>query len=240
MSGLLEASQRPLRGGVIWLLRHRLRPIPSGEGLPIWCSTARVCPSSGQVRGRLRNTWPQPAWLADAPPWRRSVRRDPRPPRCQSGAPRGGVGGFVRRRGGIARRGPTVGLAVSGSRPPRGLPRAAFGTTTASCGPLGVGGRPPVPIPMPAPGATGGGVRGLTGLSVRTGVNVTVGASGSARRAAHRYRSAKAVTLLLCVQARRRSATSGVPRWRTRSLGPFRAGWRNCLRRRLAPRGASG
>ena len=45
---------------------------------------------------------------------------------------------------------------------------AASGTTTASCGPLGVGGRPPVPIPMPAPGATGGGVRGLTGLSVRT------------------------------------------------------------------------
>ena len=27
----------------------------------------------------------------------------------------------------------------------------ASGTTTASCGPLGVGGRPPVPIPMPAP-----------------------------------------------------------------------------------------
>ena len=40
----------------MWLLRRRLRPIPSGEGLPISCSTARVCPSSGQVRGRLRNT----------------------------------------------------------------------------------------------------------------------------------------------------------------------------------------
>ena len=84
----------------------------------------------GRCVGGCEPRWPRPAWLTDAPPWRRSVRCAPRPPRCQSGAPRGGVGGSVRRRGGgvgrgggIARRGPTVGLAVSGSRPPRGLPR---------------------------------------------------------------------------------------------------------------------
>ena len=52
--------------------------------------------------------WPRLAWLAEAPPWRRSVRRDPRPPRYQSGAPRGGVGACVRRRGGVA--------AAAGSR----------------------------------------------------------------------------------------------------------------------------
>ena len=75
--------------------------------------------------GGCETRWPQPAWLADAPPWRRSST--PRPVRCPpwrcgrlcAAAWRGGCG----RGGGIARRGPTVGLAVSGSRLPRGLPR---------------------------------------------------------------------------------------------------------------------
>ena len=37
-------------------LRRRLRPVPPGEGASISCSTARGCPSSGQVSGRPRNT----------------------------------------------------------------------------------------------------------------------------------------------------------------------------------------
>ena len=48
----------------------------------------------------------------------------PVPPVAVWAALCGGVAGVWPRRGGIARRGPTVGLAVSGSRPPRGLPRA--------------------------------------------------------------------------------------------------------------------
>ena len=55
-----------------------------------------------------------------------------------TGAPRGGVGGFVRRcggcvgrGGGIARRGPAVGVAVSGSRPPGVVPPVQTSRPTA-------------------------------------------------------------------------------------------------------------
>ena len=64
------------------------------------CPAPRPLGSSASDEPR----WPRLAWLAEAPPWRRLVRRDPRPPRYQSGAPRGGVGACVRRRGGWPRR----------------------------------------------------------------------------------------------------------------------------------------
>ena len=53
---------------------------PAGEGILISCLTAQVCPSSGTGEWARRETrWPRQAWLAEAPPWRRSVRRDPCP-----------------------------------------------------------------------------------------------------------------------------------------------------------------
>ena len=117
MSGLLEASKRPLRGGCLAVeAPSATDPVRRGPPHLVLDRTGSV-PRQGRCVGGCDTRWPRPAWLADAPPWRRSVRRDPRPPRCQSGAP-------PWRCGGIARRGPTVGLAVSGSRPPRGLPRA--------------------------------------------------------------------------------------------------------------------
>ena len=94
---------------------------PARRGSPSRARPPGSVPRRGQCVGGRDSRWPR---LADAPPWRRSVRRDPRPPQCPSGATRGGVGGVVRRCGGcgrgdgIARRGPTVGLAVRGSRSP--------------------------------------------------------------------------------------------------------------------------
>ena len=57
---------------------------PARARASLSCLTARVCLSSGPVRGRLR-----PAWLTDAPLWRRSVRRDPRPPAARPVPPCG-------------------------------------------------------------------------------------------------------------------------------------------------------
>ena len=36
-------------------------------------------PRRGRGVGDRETRWPRPTWLAEAPPWRRSVRRDPRP-----------------------------------------------------------------------------------------------------------------------------------------------------------------
>ena len=56
-------------------LRRRLRSVPPGESLHL------VFDSTGLsiVVGGRETRWPRQAWLAEAPPWRRSVRRDPRP-----------------------------------------------------------------------------------------------------------------------------------------------------------------
>ena len=61
-------------------LRRRLRPVSRPARASISCSTARVCPSSeaGEWAAAKHGGRGQ-TWLAEAPPWRRSVRRDPRP-----------------------------------------------------------------------------------------------------------------------------------------------------------------
>ena len=62
-------------------LRRRLRPVPPGEGLHfVLDSTGLSLVGAGEWAaakhgGRGRT------WLAEAPPWRRSVRRDPCPTR---------------------------------------------------------------------------------------------------------------------------------------------------------------
>ena len=59
-------------------LRRRLRRSRPAKA-SISCSTARVCPSSEQVSGLLRNTVAAADAAGGSSPWRRSVRRDPRP-----------------------------------------------------------------------------------------------------------------------------------------------------------------
>ena len=59
-------------------LTRRLRPVPPGEGLHLVLdSTGLSIVGAGGVGGR-DTRWPRQTWLAEAPPWRRSVRRDPR------------------------------------------------------------------------------------------------------------------------------------------------------------------
>ena len=60
-------------------LRRRLRPVPPGEGLHLVLdSTGLSIVGAGEVGGR-ETRWLRPAWLEEAPSWRRSVRRDPCP-----------------------------------------------------------------------------------------------------------------------------------------------------------------
>ena len=125
ISGLLAAAEQAF----IWLLRRRLRPIPPGDGLHLvldrtGLSIVRAGAwTAAKHGGRGRRGWRKLHRGVD-----QSgvilVHSDasPVPPVAVWAALCGGVAG-VGRGGGIARRGPTVGLAVSGSRPPRGLPR---------------------------------------------------------------------------------------------------------------------
>ena len=60
-------------------LRRRLRPVPPGEGIHLVLdSTGLSIVGAGEWAGR-ETRWLRPAWLEEAPPWRRSVRRDPCP-----------------------------------------------------------------------------------------------------------------------------------------------------------------
>ena len=60
-------------------LTRRLRPVPPGEGIHLVLdSTGLSIVGAGEWGGR-ETWWLRQAWLAEAPPWRRSVRRDPCP-----------------------------------------------------------------------------------------------------------------------------------------------------------------
>ena len=59
-------------------LRRRLRPVPPGEGLQLVLDSTGLSIVGAGEWGRRETRWPRPTWLAEAPPWRRSVRRDPR------------------------------------------------------------------------------------------------------------------------------------------------------------------
>ena len=60
-------------------LQRRLRPVPPGEGLHLELdSTGLSIVGAGEWGGR-DTRWLRQTWLAEAPPWRRSVRRDPCP-----------------------------------------------------------------------------------------------------------------------------------------------------------------
>ena len=59
-------------------LRRRLRPVPTGEGLHLVLDSTGLS-IVGAGEGGRETRWPRPAWLAEASPWRRSVRRDPCP-----------------------------------------------------------------------------------------------------------------------------------------------------------------
>ena len=60
-------------------LRRRLRPVPPSEGLHLVPdSTGLSIVWAGEVGG-CETRWPRQTGLAEAPPWRRSVRRDPCP-----------------------------------------------------------------------------------------------------------------------------------------------------------------
>ena len=80
-------------------------PGPSRVETPVGSVSRR-----GRCVGGRDTRWRRPAWLADAPPWR-----------CGRLS---GAGSRMWYGGGVARRGPPVGLAVRGSRPP-GLRAAA-------------------------------------------------------------------------------------------------------------------
>ena len=61
-------------------LRRRLRsPVPPGEGLHLVLDSTGLSLVGAGEWATAKHRWPRPAWLAEAPPWRRSVRRDPRP-----------------------------------------------------------------------------------------------------------------------------------------------------------------
>ena len=52
---------------------------PARRGSPSRARQHGYVPRRGRGVGDRETRWPRPAWLEEAPPWRRSVRRDPRP-----------------------------------------------------------------------------------------------------------------------------------------------------------------
>ena len=58
-------------------LTRRLRPVPLGEGLHLVLDSTGLSIRRGRGVGGRDTRWPRQTWLAEAPPWRRSVRRDP-------------------------------------------------------------------------------------------------------------------------------------------------------------------
>ena len=60
-------------------LRRRLRPVPTGEEHPSRARQHGSVHRRGRRVGRSETRWLRQTWLAEAPPWRRSVRRDPCP-----------------------------------------------------------------------------------------------------------------------------------------------------------------
>ena len=60
-------------------LRRSLRSVPPGERLHLVRDSTGLSIVRGRGVGGRDTRWLRPAWLADAPPWRRSVRCDPCP-----------------------------------------------------------------------------------------------------------------------------------------------------------------
>ena len=60
-------------------LRRCLRPVPTDEGLHLVLDSTGLSIVGEGEWAAAKTRWPRPAWLAEAPPWRRSVRRDPCP-----------------------------------------------------------------------------------------------------------------------------------------------------------------
>ena len=60
-------------------LTRRLGPVPPGKGLHLVLYSTRLSIVGTGEWARRETRWPWQAWLEEAPPWRRSIRRDPRP-----------------------------------------------------------------------------------------------------------------------------------------------------------------
>ena len=60
-------------------LQRRLRPVPTGEGIHLVLDSTGLSIVGEGEWAAAKTRWPRPAWLAEAPPWLRSVRRDPCP-----------------------------------------------------------------------------------------------------------------------------------------------------------------
>ena len=60
-------------------LRRRLRPVPPGEGIHLVLDSTGLSIVGAGEWAASETRWPRPAWLEEAPSWRRSVWRGPRP-----------------------------------------------------------------------------------------------------------------------------------------------------------------
>ena len=60
-------------------LRRRLRPVPPDEGIHLVLDSTGLSIVGEGEWAAAKTRWPRQAWLAETPPWRRSVRRDPCP-----------------------------------------------------------------------------------------------------------------------------------------------------------------
>ena len=60
-------------------LQRRLRLVPPGEGLHLVLDSTGLSIVGEGEWAAAKRLWPRQTWLAEAPPWRRSVRRDPCP-----------------------------------------------------------------------------------------------------------------------------------------------------------------